>query len=72
VARPKNTTDSKKVHPSLPDDVYRCLELLVESGRYGSNVGDVARYLLIRSVDELTRANVLPLALAAKDREPSG
>jgi Arc/MetJ-type ribon-helix-helix transcriptional regulator len=67
VARPKNTTDSKKVHPSLPDDVYRCLELLVESGRYGSNVGDVARYLLINSIDQLTRANVLPLSMTKKD-----
>ena len=67
MARPKNTTDSKKVHPSVPDDVYQCIELLVESGRYGSNVGDVARYLLIRSIDELTRANVLPLTLPKKN-----
>lgn len=65
--RPKNTTPPKKVHPSLPDDVYRCLELLRDSGRYGSNLGDVARYLLINSIDQLTRANVLPLTLPPKD-----
>jgi len=37
--------------------------MLLESGRYGTNVSDVARYLLMRSIDDLTRANILPLSI---------
>lgn len=58
--RPKNAIESDPVHASLPKPAIRCLELLLESGRYGTNVSDVARYLLMRSIDDLTRAKVLP------------
>jgi len=61
--RPKNTIESDPVHASLPKPAIRCLELLLESGRYGTNVSDVARYLLMRSIDDLTRANILPLSI---------
>ena len=58
--RSKNTIESDPVHPTLPKPAIRCLELLLESGRYGTTVSEVARYLLIRGIDDLTRANVLP------------
>lgn len=61
--RTPNTIESDNVHPSLPKPAIRCLEQLLKSGRYGTNVSDVARYLLMRSIDDLTRANILPLSI---------
>lgn len=68
--RTENAVDSDKVHPSLPKPAIRCLELLLESGRYGTTVSDVARYLLIRSIDDMTRANILPLSITEDDVSP--
>jgi hypothetical protein len=62
--RTENAIESDKVHPSLPKPAIRCLELLLESGRYGTTVSDVARFLLMRSIDDLTRAKVLPPAIS--------
>jgi hypothetical protein len=58
--RPENTIESDKVHASLPEPAIRCLELLLKSGRYGTNLSDVARYVLLRGIDDLTRAHILP------------
>lgn len=58
--RPENEKPTKQVKPSLPADAYACLEFLAGLGRYGSNPTEVARYLILREIDDLTRSNVLP------------
>jgi Arc/MetJ-type ribon-helix-helix transcriptional regulator len=68
--RSENTVGTDKVHATLPIDVIRSLEVLLASGRYGTNLSDVTRYLLVRSVDDLTRAKVLP-PLSDGDSEKS-
>jgi hypothetical protein len=65
--RPTNDVDSDKVHASLPLPAIRCLEMLLKSGRYGTNLSDVTRYVLLRGIDDLTRANILPLSLTDND-----
>jgi hypothetical protein len=60
MARPKNANPSRKVEPSLPADAYACLQRLARMGRFGSNPTEVAKYLLTRSIDDLTRSGVLP------------
>jgi hypothetical protein len=57
--RPKNETPNRKVEPTLPPDAYACLERLAAMGRYGSNPAEVARYLILREIDDLTRSGVL-------------
>ena len=64
--RPKNTTESTKVHPSLPAGAYACLKYLSDEGRLGTNVTDVARTLLIQSINHLTQTGVLPKELPKK------
>ena len=61
MARKPNDIPPKKVHPTLPADAYACLEILAKRPRYGSNVNEVARYLILREIDDLTRAGVLPM-----------
>lgn len=61
--RTENDVESDKVHPSLPKPAIRCLEMLLKSGRYGTTVSDVARYLLMRSIDDLTREKILPISI---------
>jgi hypothetical protein len=58
--RTRNSEATTKVTPAMSADAIRCLKLLSKSGRYGSTVNEVARYLLIRSIDDLTRTGVLP------------
>lgn len=60
--RTPNTIESDNVHPSLPKPAIRCLELLLETGRYGTTISDVARYLLLRSIDDMARENILPFS----------
>ncbi len=48
-----------RVTLTLPPDAIKCLEILKEMGRYGSNVTAVANYLITREIDDLTRAGVL-------------
>jgi len=59
VGRPKNELPSKKVEPRLPAKAYAQLESLVEIGTYGASPTDVARYLILRELDDLIRAGVL-------------
>jgi hypothetical protein len=60
MARPKNTTASRTVELSMPADAHACLEKLADMGRYGGTAASVARYLLTRAIDDLTRDGVLP------------
>lgn len=59
VGRPRNEEPSKKVEPRLPPKAYAQLQRLVEIGTYGANPTDVARYLILREIDDLTRTGVL-------------
>jgi hypothetical protein len=61
MGRPKNQNPTRKVEPMLPADAYACLEKLAEMGRYGSNPTEVARYLIMREIDDLTRNGVLAI-----------
>jgi hypothetical protein len=58
VGRPKIFVESKKVEPTLPLDAFKSLEALVAKG-YGSSPTDVARYLILREIDDLKRAGVI-------------
>ncbi len=49
-----------RVEPLMPHDAYASLRSLAEMGRYGKNPNEEARYLLLREIDDLTRAGVLP------------
>lgn len=60
MARPKNATQSRSVELSMPADAHACLERLADMGRYGGSAAGVARYLLTRAIDDLTRDGVLP------------
>jgi hypothetical protein len=62
MARPANEQPSREVKPRLPADAYACLQRLAKLGRYGSNPTEVARYLILREIDDLTREGVLPKA----------
>jgi hypothetical protein len=58
--RPKNLAPTRKAEPMLPADAYACLKRLAAMARYGSTPNEVARYLILRGLDDLTRARVLP------------
>lgn len=57
--RPRNDPPGRKVEPTLPADAYVCLERLTKIPGYGSTPTEVAKYLILREIDDLTRANVL-------------
>jgi hypothetical protein len=59
VGRKKNPEQTKKVEPRLPPKVFAKLHKLVEVGTYGSNPTEVARYLILREIDDLIRTGVL-------------
>jgi hypothetical protein len=52
---------SGKVNPTLSASAIRCLEVLAKMGRFGSTKTEVAAYLIMRELDDLTRAGVLRL-----------
>ena len=56
--RPRNATPSTKVEPSLDASTVASLDLLIRKG-YGKNRADVARYLILREIDDLKRAKVI-------------
>lgn len=58
--RPSNPSPSQKVEPSLDQPTLASLDLLIEKG-YGKNKSDVARYLILREIDDLKRAGILPV-----------
>lgn len=61
--RKRNETPGRKVEPTLQADAYACLQYLAALKRYGANPSEVARYMIMREIDEMTRAGVIPLVL---------
>ena len=57
--RPKNNPPTKKVEPTIPADAYARLVELSKIPGYGNSPTEVARYLILREIDDLTRAGVL-------------
>jgi len=48
----------------IPAESYACLKFLADNmNRYGSNPNEVARYMILREIDDLTRAGVIPKEL---------
>jgi len=45
----------------LPGETRRCLNALAQAGLLGSTAENVAAYLIIRGIDDLTRSGVLRL-----------
>ena len=61
-----STETTAKVNPTLPPQAIRSLEKLAELGVYGGNTKTaVAAYLIMRELDDLTRAGVLPKSTTA-------
>jgi hypothetical protein len=60
MARQPNATRGRKVEPTIPAGAYDCLDYLAKRGRLGSTITDVARSLIIQSINELTRDGILP------------
>jgi hypothetical protein len=63
MARQPNTTQGRKVEPTIPAGAFARLEYLAKKGMLGGTVTDVARTLLIQSLRDLTRDGVLPAEL---------
>lgn len=59
--RRPNATQSRKVEPTIPVPAYSRLARLAKMGLYGATPTEVARYLIIRGLDDLTRDKVLPV-----------
>lgn len=59
VGRPKNEEPTKKVQPRLHPKAYEQLKQLAEIGTYGGNATEVAKFLILRELDDLLRAGVL-------------
>ena len=63
MARRKNATPTTKVAPTIPLPVYARLEKLAADGLYGNNPSEVARYLIVRGLDDLIRSGALTVGL---------
>ena len=61
--RKPNPNPGKKVDPVLPADSYACLRYLAGLHRYGANPNEVARYMILREIDDLTRSGIIPVPL---------
>jgi len=66
MARSRNASATKKVQATIAVAAYERLEWLAAAGLYGSNSAEVAKYLIINGLDQLTRQKVLPLTLPEK------
>jgi hypothetical protein len=60
MAGPRNANPTRKVEFRVPLPTHARLEELAKIGHYGGNPGEVARFLMNRELDDLTRAGVLP------------
>jgi hypothetical protein len=66
--RPKNSEQGIKVEPTLQPGAYACLQYLADlQGRWGANPAEVARYMILREIDDMTRAGVIPLNLPERE-----
>ena len=59
MARPKSQNETRKVHPTLSEQMLDFLDDLIAIGNYGNSRSEVARYLIQRGIDDLLRNNVL-------------
>ena len=62
----KNANQSRRVEFRISAPSHARLEFLAKTGLYGGTVGDVARFLVNRELDDLTREKVLPLQLPSE------
>lgn len=63
--RPRNKDKGIQVHPTLQPGQHDCLKYLVGlRGRYGANPTEVAKYMILREIDDLTRTGVIPKELS--------
>ena len=65
--RKPNPNPGRKVDPVLPADSFACLQFLADLKRYGANPNEVARYMILREIDDLTRAGVIPQELPVRE-----
>ncbi len=56
--RPKNHEPGKKVEPTLPAAMYRRLEQLSDMDDYANTPTEVAKYFIMRELDDLKRAGI--------------
>jgi hypothetical protein len=56
--RPKQDEPGRKVEPTIPAGMYRRLEQLSEMDEYPATPTEVAKYLIMRAIDDLKRAGV--------------
>ena len=56
--RPKNEEPGKKVEPTLPAAMYRRLEQLSDMDDYANTPTEIAKYFIMRALDDLRRAGV--------------
>ena len=57
--RPKKRLPSRKVEPTLSYEAFSKLVQLAEFGPYGSSPTEVARFLILRELDDLMRSGIL-------------
>jgi hypothetical protein len=55
-----NEEPTHKVHPALPAEAYRCLERLAKKNRLGSTPTEIAKYMILRVIDDMDRAKAIP------------
>lgn len=61
MARQKNANESRRVEFRISAPSYARLEFLSKTGLYGGTVGEVAKSLVGRELDDLTRVQLIPL-----------
>ena len=54
--RPRSKEPGKKVEPTIPAKTYRLLERVAEMDAYPDTPTEVAKYFIVRALDDLTRA----------------
>ena len=59
MSKKPNTSETREVKVRLPAVTYDELVRLANEHGYGSNPTEVARYLILREVDDLKRTGVL-------------
>jgi hypothetical protein len=60
MAGKRNANPTRKVEFRVPLPSYAALEYLRRFGHYGGNVGEIARTLMNRELDDLRRGGVIP------------
>lgn len=49
---------TRRVNPTLPPEAYKHLEALADFGFHGSTPNEVARYFILRELDDLARTDL--------------